>query len=236
METDMDVKISTSIMCADFLRLGEAVKELEASGADYLHFDIMDGHFVPNFTMGPDILKSIRGETDIPFDTHLMVYEPERYIETFIQAGSDLVVIHVESCRHLHRTINLIKENGARAGVAINPATPLSALDYLLDEVYMVLVMAVDPGFAGQTMIPSAIGKIRQLKQKITQSGLDVKIQVDGNVSFQNAPRMVLAGADILVAGSSSVFRRDMTISEGMKALRRCISGMDVQENVKRKE
>jgi ribulose-phosphate 3-epimerase len=228
METDMDVKISTSIMCADFLRLGEAVKELEASGADYLHFDIMDGHFVPNFTMGPDILKSIRGETDIPFDTHLMVYEPERYIETFIQAGSDLVVIHVEACRHLHRTINLIKENGARAGVAINPATPLSALDYLLDEVYMVLVMAVDPGFAGQTMIPGAIGKIRQLKQKITQSGQDVKIQVDGNVSFQNAPRMVLAGADILVAGSSSVFRKDMTISEGMKALRRCISGMDV--------
>jgi ribulose-phosphate 3-epimerase len=228
MELNMDVKISTSIMCADFLRLGEAVKELEASGADYLHFDIMDGHFVPNFTMGPDILKSIRGETDIPFDTHLMVYEPERYIETFIQAGSDLVVIHVEACRHLHRTINLIKENGARAGVAINPATPLSALDYLLDEVYMVLVMAVDPGFAGQSMIPSAIGKIRQLKQKITQSGLDVKIQVDGNVSFQNAPRMVLAGADILVAGSSSVFRKDMTISEGMKALRRCISGMDV--------
>jgi ribulose-phosphate 3-epimerase len=228
METDMDVKISTSIMCADFLRLGEAVKELEASGADYLHFDIMDGHFVPNFTMGPDILKSIRGETDIPFDTHLMVYEPERYIETFIQAGSDLVVIHVEACRHLHRTINLIKENGARAGVAINPATPLSALDYLLDEVYVVLVMAVDPGFAGQTMIPGAIGKIRQLKQKITQSGQDVKIQVDGNVSFQNAPRMVLAGADILVAGSSSVFRKDMTISEGMKALRRCISGMDV--------
>jgi len=228
MELNMDVRISTSIMCADFLRLGEAVKELEASGADYLHFDIMDGHFVPNFTMGPDILKSIRGETDIPFDTHLMVYEPERYIETFIQAGSDLVVVHVEACRHLHRTINLIKENGARAGVAINPATPLSALDYLLDEVYMVLVMAVDPGFAGQSMIPSAIGKIRQLKQKITQSGLDVKIQVDGNVSFQNAPRMVLAGADILVAGSSSVFRKDMTISEGMKALRRCISGMDV--------
>jgi ribulose-phosphate 3-epimerase len=228
MGTDMDVKISTSIMCADFLRLGEAVKELEASGADYLHFDIMDGHFVPNFTMGPDILKSIRGETDIPFDTHLMVYEPERYIETFIQAGSDLVVIHVEACGHPHRTINLIKENGARAGVAINPATPLSALDYLLDEVYMVLIMAVDPGFAGQIMIPSAIGKIRQLKQKITESGLDVKIQVDGNVSFQNAPRMVLAGADILVAGSSSVFRKDMTISEGMKALRRCISGMDV--------
>ena len=224
----MDVKISTSIMCADFLRLGEAVKELEASGADYLHFDIMDGHFVPNFTMGPDILKSIRGETDIPFDTHLMVYEPERYIETFIQAGSDLVVIHVEACRHLHRTINLIKENGARAGVAINPATPLSALDYLLEEVYMVLVMAVDPGFAGQTMIPGSIGKIGQLKQKITQSGLDVKIQVDGNVSFQNAPRMVLAGADILVAGSSSVFRKDMTIPEGMEALRRCISGMDV--------
>ena len=221
----MDVEISTSIMCADFLHLERTVRELEMAGADYLHFDIMDGHFVPNFTMGPDILRSIKGMTDIPFDTHLMVYEPERYVETFVQAGSDLVVIHVEACRHLHRTINLIKENGAQAGVAINPATPLSALDYLLGEVTLVLIMAVDPGFAGQTMIPSAIRKIRQLKQKIDKVELEIKIQVDGNVSFQNAPKMVSAGADILVAGTSSVFRGDMTIAEGMKALRRCVSG-----------
>lgn len=221
----MDIKISASVMCADFLHLERVVRELEASGADFLHFDIMDGHFVPNFTMGPDILKSIRGETDIPFDTHLMVYEPERYIETFIQAGSDLVVIHVEACRHLHRTIDLIRGNGAQAGVAINPATPLSALDYLLDEVDVVLIMAVDPGFVGQTMIPSAIGKIRRLKQKIDEARLGVQIQVDGNVSFENAPKMVLAGADILVAGTSSVFRRDMTIAEGMEALRKCALG-----------
>ena len=221
----MDVKISASIMCADFLHLGRVVRELEASGTDFLHFDIMDGHFVPNFTMGPDILKSIRGETDIPFDTHLMVYEPERYIETFIQAGSDLVVIHVEACRHLHRTIDLIRGNGAQAGVAINPATPLAALDYLLDEVDVVLVMAVDPGFVGQVMIPSAIGKIRRLKQKIDEARLGVQIQVDGNVSFENAPKIVLAGADILVAGTSSVFRRDMTIAEGMETLRKCVSG-----------
>jgi ribulose-phosphate 3-epimerase len=221
----MNVKISTSIMCADFLHLEDVVRELESAGADYLHFDIMDGSFVPNFTMGPDILKSIRGATDIPFDTHLMVYEPERYIETFVQAGSDLVVIHTEACRHLHRTIDLIKQNGAQAGVAINPATPLSALDYLLDEVYMVLIMSVDPGFAGQKMIPSAIGKIRSLKQKIDEARLDVKIQVDGNVSFENAPRMVLAGADILVAGSSSVFRKDLTIAKGIKALRKCVAG-----------
>ena len=212
-------------MCADFLHLEEVVRELEAAGADYLHFDIMDGHFVPNFTMGPDILKAIRGATDIPFDTHLMVYEPEKYIETFIEAGSDLVVIHTESCTHPHRTIDLIKKNGAQAGVAVNPATPLSALDYLLDEVYMVLIMAVDPGFAGQSMIPSAIGKIRRLRQRIDDAGLDVHIQADGNVSFQNAPKMVSAGADILVAGTSSVFHRDMTIAEGMKALRKCVLG-----------
>lgn len=219
-----NIKISTSIMCADFLHLGRVIRELEEAGADYLHFDIMDGHFVPNFTMGPDILKAIRGETDLPFDTHLMVCDPERYVEAFIQAGSDLLVIHLEACKHLHRTIDLIRKNGAQPGVAINPATPLSALDYLLDEVYMVLVMAVDPGFAGQVMIPSVIGKIRQLKYKILESGLDVKIQVDGNVSFQNAPKMVSAGADILVAGSSSVFQKDMTIAEGMRALRRCAS------------
>ena len=221
----MDIKISTSMMCADFLHLERVLRELETSGADYLHFDIMDGHFVPNFTMGPDILKSIRGETDIPFDTHLMVYEPERYVETFIQAGSDLVVIHVEACRHLHRTIELIKQNGAQAGIATNPATSLSALDYLLDAVDLVLIMAVDPGFAGQNMVPSAIGKIRQLKHRIYEAGLDVKVQVDGNVSFENAPKMVSAGADILVAGTSSVFRKDMTIAEGMKALRRCVLG-----------
>jgi len=221
----MNVKISASVMCADFLHLEEALRELKASSVDFLHFDIMDGHFVPNFTMGPDILKSLRDETDIPFDTHLMVYDPERYVEPFIEAGSDLVVIHVEACKHLHRTIDLIKKKGALAGVAVNPATPLSALDYLLDEVYMVLIMAVDPGFAGQTMIPCTIDKIRHLKQKMQASGKSIYIQVDGNVSFENAPKMVSAGADILVAGSSSIFRKDMTIADGLKALRKCISG-----------
>ena len=221
----MEVKVSTSMMCADFLRIGEVVKELEAAGADYLHFDIMDGHFVPNFTLGPDMMKSIKRVTDIPFDTHLMIEEPERYVESFIEAGSDLLVIHTEACRHPRRTINLIKENGALAAVAINPATPLSALDYLLEDVFMVLIMSVDPGFAGQKMVPSAIGKIRQLKDRIDEAGLDVQIQVDGNVSFENAPKMVAAGADILVAGTSSVFHRDMTIATGMEALRKCVEG-----------
>ncbi|MBD3184836.1 ribulose-phosphate 3-epimerase [Candidatus Poribacteria bacterium] len=221
----MDIKVSTSIMCADFLRLGEVVKELENAGADYLHFDIMDGHFVPNFTMGPDMLKSIRNMTDVPFDTHLMVYDPERYVESFIQTGSDLLVIHTEACKHLHRTVDLIKQNGAMAGVAINPATPLSSLDYILEQVFMVLIMSVDPGFAGQKMIPSAIRKIRELRNKIDSAGLDVQIQVDGNVSFENAPKMVAAGAEILVAGSSSVFHRDMSIREGMEKLRQCVRG-----------
>ena len=220
----MNVKVSTSMMCADFLNIGQAVKELEAAEADYLHFDIMDGSFVPNFTLGPDMMKSIKRVTDIPFDTHLMINEPGRYIETFIEAGSDLVVIHAEACRYLHRTINLIKQNGAQAGVAVNPATPLSTLDYVLGDVFMVLIMSVDPGFAGQKMVPSAIGKIEQLKRRIDEAGLDVHIQVDGNVSFENAPKMAAAGADILVAGTSSVFHRDLTIAEGMKKLRECVA------------
>jgi len=220
----MDIKISTSMMCADFLHLEAVIRELEAAKADYLHFDIMDGHFVPNFTMGPDILKAIKNETDIPFDTHLMVYKPERYVETFIQAGSDLVVIHAEASTQPHRTISLIREAGAQAGISINPATPLSALDYLLEAVDVVLIMSVDPGFAGQKMIPNSIRKIRQLRRRIDDMGLGVQIQVDGNVSFQNAPKMVAAGADILVAGTSSVFHKDMTITEGIKALRECVA------------
>ena len=220
----MEIKVSTSMMCADFLRIGEVVKELEAAKADYLHFDIMDGQFVPNITLGPDMMKAIKKVTDIPFDTHLMIYEPEKYVERFIEAGSDLVVIHTEACRHLHRTINLIKSRGALAGIAINPATSLSALDYLLEDIFMVLIMAVDPGYAGQKMIPNAIRKIEQLKKRIDKAGLDAHIQVDGNVSFENAPKMVAAGADILVAGTSSVFHRDMTIAEGMKALRKCVA------------
>jgi len=219
-----DVKISASIMCADFLNLGKVIDELESAKVDLLHFDIMDGHFVPNFTMGPDILKSIRTRTNILFDTHLMVYEPERYVNAFAEAGSNIIVIHVEACRHLHRTIELIKGTGAKAGIAINPSTPLSALDYILEDVYMVLVMAVDPGFAGQKMIPNSLRKIKELREKIKSTGLDVHIQVDGNVSFENAPKMVSAGADILVAGTSSVFKRGMTISDGVKSLREIIN------------
>jgi len=220
----METKISASIMCADFLHLEEVIRELESAKVDFFHFDIMDGHFVPNFTLGPDILKYMRRATDILFDTHLMVYEPEKYVESFAEAGSDIIVIHVEACRHLHRTIDLIKKSGAMAGVAINPATSLSTLDYVLEDVYMVLVMAVDPGFAGQKMIPCSIRKISELREKIKSAGLDVHIQVDGNVSFENAPKMVSAGADILVAGTSSVFRRDMSITDGIKTLRRCVS------------
>jgi ribulose-phosphate 3-epimerase len=219
----MEIKISASIMCADFLHLGNVIRELESAKADFFHFDIMDGKFVPNFTLGPDVLKSMRGETDILFDTHLMVYDPERYVESFAEAGSDIIVVHVEACRHLHRTIDLIKKSGAMAGIAINPATPLSTLDYVLEDVYMVLVMAVDPGFAGQKMIPCSIRKISELRDKIKSTGLDVHIQVDGNVSFENAPKMVSAGADILVAGTSSVFRRDMSIKDGINNLRQCV-------------
>lgn len=218
------VKISASIMCADFLRLGSVVKELESSGVDFLHFDIMDGHFVPNFTLGPDIIKVLREQTRLKFDTHLMVIDPERYVERFVEVGSNIIVVHVEACRHLHRTISLIRKIGAQPGVALNPATPLSALDYVLEDVDIVLVMTVDPGFAGQTMIPSMLSKIRELRSKIDERGLNAQIQVDGNVSFENAPKMVSAGAEILVAGSSSIFRKDLTITDGVKALKESIA------------
>jgi len=219
----MKIKLSASIMCANFSHLERDIRILEEEGVDYLHFDIMDGHFVPNFTMGPDILASLKKITDLPFDTHLMIEDPDRYIPIFIEAGSTFISIHVETCPHLDRTIRLIKKKGARVRVALNPATPLCRLDYILEEISSVLVMTVNPGFASQKLVPSTISKIKKLKEIIEKRALEVDIAVDGNVSFTHAPSMVKAGANVLVCGSSSIFHPEFGIKEGIAKLRKTL-------------
>ncbi|HHV18299.1 MAG TPA: ribulose-phosphate 3-epimerase [Thermoanaerobacterales bacterium] len=196
-------KVAPSILSADFSRLAEEVKRVEAGGADLLHIDVMDGHFVPNITFGPPVISSLKGKTDLPFDVHLMIENPERYVDDFIEAGSDIITVHVESTVHLHRLINYIKNQGIKPGVALNPSTPLTGLQYILDDVYMVLIMSVNPGFGGQTFIPGMIEKIKKLKDIVQQTNSKVLIQVDGGINEDNSPEIIKAGADILVAGSA---------------------------------
>ena len=216
----MKIKLAASVMCADLSCLGRDIRLLEEGRVDYLHFDIMDGHFVPNLTLGPGIQRSLRRITDLPFDTHLMIEDPDRYIPIFAEAGSSIISVHVEACLHLDRTIRLIKENKVRAGVALNPATPLSWLDYILEGVSQVLIMTVNPGFAGQKLVPITISKIADLKRIIEKKGLQIDIAVDGNVSFSNIPKMVKAGASFLVCGTSTIFHPEVGIKKGMEKLR----------------
>lgn len=216
----MKIKLLASVMCADLSCLYKDVKLLEEGGVDYLHFDIMDGHFVPNLTLGSAMLRSLRKITELPFDTHLMVEEPDRYIPVFAEAGSSFISVHVETCPHLNRTVQLIKENSVGAGVALNPVTPLYRLEYILEEVSQVLIMTVNPGFAGQKLVPITISKIEKLKGIIEKEGLKIDIAVDGNVSFANAPLMVKAGANVLVCGTSSIFHPRLGIKKGITKLR----------------
>jgi len=217
--------ISASLMCADLTRLGEEVADLERVGVDWLHFDIMDGQFVPNLTFGPDILRALRPVTKLPFDVHLMIEEPARHAEAFVRAGGDLLVVHAEACRHLQRTLRLIRDLGARPGVALNPATPLSALDYVLDDVDLVLLMTVNPGFAGQVLVPQTVEKIAHLRERLDRERRDVILQVDGNVSFENAARMAAAGATAFVAGSSSLFSASLDRATACRRLREATHG-----------
>ena len=195
------MKIAPSILSADFAALGEAIARVEAAGADLLHVDVMDGHFVPNLTIGPPVIESIRKRTRLPLDVHLMIEEPERWVETYVKSGADYVTVHAEASTHLERTLTLIREAGARAGAALNPSTPPEVLQYVLDDLDLILVMSVNPGFGGQSFIPTAYEKIRRLRAMLAdRPGL---VSVDGGVKADNAGPLARAGAGVLVAGSA---------------------------------
>jgi len=219
----MPVKISASLMCADLCNLERDVRALEEAGVDWLHFDIMDGQFVPNITLGADVVRAVRQITDLPLDVHLMVEQPERYIAEFVDAGSDIVAIHVEATRHVRTALRAIRDAGAQAGLCLNPATHLDRVEYAADLLDMLVVMTVDPGFAGQKLIPAILAKIADVRELLQTRGLEAEIQVDGNVSFEHAPKMVTQGATCLVAGTSSVFHKDLTIAEGIRRLRAAV-------------
>ena len=197
------VAIAPSILAADFARLGEEIAAVAEAGADYIHVDVMDGHFVPNLTIGPAVVSAVRGATDLPFDVHLMIAPVDPFIDDFVKAGADILTVHPEAGPHLHRTIQRIKSAGAKAGVALNPATPASAVEAVLDDLDLVLVMSVNPGFGGQKFITSQLNKIELLRKMIDQTGRDILLEVDGGVDPETAPKAIAAGANMLVAGSA---------------------------------
>lgn len=212
------IKIAPSILAADFSNLASEVKKVDAAGADLLHIDVMDGHFVPNITLGPSIISSLRDKTRLPFDVHLMISEPDKYIDDFVKAGADMISVHAEACNHLHRTIYNVKEKGIKVAVALNPATSLNTLDYILSDIDMVLLMTVNPGFGGQSFIKTMLDKIKALKDMINDKKLIMDIEVDGGITRENAAQVVEAGANVLVAGSAVYRSKD--IKEAIEALR----------------
>ncbi len=217
------IKLAPSILSADFARLGEQIAEVTMAGADYIHVDVMDGHFVPNITIGAAVVASIRPATSLPLDVHLMIENPERYISDFVKAGADIITLHVEACPHLHDTIRLIRQLGVKAGVSLNPATPLSAVEEFISHVDLVLVMSVNPGFGGQSFIPATLPKIAGMRRILADRKLGTELEVDGGINAGNARKIVEAGADVLVAGNS-IFRTEEGIGKALRRLREAVS------------
>ena len=213
------LKLATSILAADFARLGEQIEEAERAGADYIHVDVMDGHFVPNITIGPLVVAAIRPHTRLPLDVHLMIDAPERYVGDFANAGADNITVQQEACVHLHRVVEQIKGFNKKAGIALNPATPISTLEEILPYVDLVLIMTVNPGFGGQSFIETMLQKIAAMRKIIDARGLNIELEVDGGISSETAPRVVAAGARVLVAGNA-IFNGKTSVAEAVKRLR----------------
>jgi ribulose-phosphate 3-epimerase len=222
------IKLAPSILSADFGRLCEQVVEAARAGADYIHVDVMDGHFVPNITIGPIVVAAIRPHTKLPLDVHLMIEAPEKYISQFVQAGANIITVHVEACNHLHRVIESIKELKCKAGVSLNPSTPLSAIDEILPYVDLVLVMSVNPGFGGQQFIESSVDKIARLRRRLDELKLPAELEVDGGINAEIAPRVVKAGARVLVAGAA-VFNKKESVAQSIGRIRESLRRLETK-------
>jgi len=215
-----NIRIAPSILSADFANLGAEIEAVDRAGADWIHIDVMDGHFVPNITIGPMVVKALRGRTKKPFDVHLMISPVDAYVDAFIEAGADIVTVHPEAGPHLHRTVQLVKSRGKRVGVSLNPGTPVEALDNVMGDIDLVLVMTVNPGFGGQKFIDGQLAKIQAVRARIDKSGRKIDLEVDGGITLETAPRAIAAGADVLVAGTATFGGGQATYADNIRRLR----------------